>query len=137
MKKLFFISLICLSSFAKAQHKRPRINVKDTTVYTAVEQQPQFGNNESAFNKYLLKNLRYTGPDPNGNSQGRLIATFIIEKDGSVKQIKIVRPQHTSLERSMIGLLKASPKWRPAIHKGYVVRCQYSVPLFICLASEE
>ncbi|MEO7212260.1 energy transducer TonB [Mucilaginibacter sp.] len=137
MKQILVIVFIFSASFAKAQHTRPRINMKDTTVYTAVEQQPQFGKDEGAFNKYLLKNLRYAGPYPNENSQGRITAIFIIEKDGSVKQIKIVRPQHTSLERSMIGLLKASPKWRPAIHKGYVVRCQYFMPLFICLASEE
>jgi protein TonB len=131
MKKLFFISLICLSSFAKAQHKKPRINVKDTTVYTAVEQQPQFGADESALNKYLSKKVRYAVADTIGhNFEGRFVASFIVEKDGTLSHIKILRPTWGSATgRLFIKALRESSKWQPGIQDGYIVRVQFSVPI--------
>nr|WP_294948637.1 energy transducer TonB [uncultured Mucilaginibacter sp.] len=136
MKRILVIVFIFLASFAKAQHKKPRINVKDTTVYTVIEQQPQFGKEEGALGKYIMKNLLYH-PHSTESVQGHIIANFVVEKDGSLSRIKILRPKHTRFERLMIALLKAMPKWRPAIQNGYIVRCEFSVPIGISWASED
>jgi protein TonB len=139
MKQLLVIVFISLGFFAKAQHKKPRINVKDTTVYTAVEQQPQFGNDEVAFNKYLMKNVRYVPSDGVGhNTEGRFIASFVVEKDGTISHIKILRPNWDSATgREFVKAIQRSPKWRPGIQNGYLVRTKFSISMFICLASEE
>ncbi|OOQ61868.1 energy transducer TonB [Mucilaginibacter pedocola] len=133
---IILVGLICFGYFATAQQKLPKINPKDTTVYSAVDQQPQFGIDENAFNKYIVKNLNFQ-PDTTEELQWRVIASFIVEKDGSVSHIKVLRPKNTRFEKAFVDMLKAAPKWQqPAIHEGYYVRCEYSVPIHFHWASK-
>ncbi|MBD1365860.1 energy transducer TonB [Mucilaginibacter sp. ZT4R22] len=138
MKALLTFTVLIIVAVANAQPKQPKINVKDTIVYTAVEQQPQFGNDEVAFNKYLMKNVRYVPPDGVGhNTEGRFIASFVVEKDGTISHIKILRNWDSATGKEFVKAIQRSPKWRPGIQNGYLVRTKFSISMFICLASEE
>jgi protein TonB len=106
-------------------------------IFTAVEQQPTFPGGDGGFNKYLSKSIRYPAIARENNVQGRVILTFVVEKDGSLTDIKVLRSLGSGCDEEAIRALKASPKWKPGIQNGRPVRVQYSVPVSFALASEE
>ncbi|RWY52567.1 energy transducer TonB [Mucilaginibacter gilvus] len=106
-------------------------------IFTAVEQQPSFGNDDNAFNKYLGKAIRYPAVARENNVQGRVILTFVVERDGSLTDIKVLRGIGSGCDEEAIRALKSSPKWKPGIQNGRPVRVQFSVPVQFALASEE
>ena len=106
-------------------------------IFTAVEKQPQFPGGEAGFNKYLSKNLRYPAIARENNVQGRVVLTFVVERDGSLTDIKVLRPLGSGTDEEAIRALKSSPKWSPGIQNGRPVRVQYSIPINFALASEE
>jgi protein TonB len=68
--------------------------------------------------------------------QGRVILTFVVERDGSLTDIKVVRGIGSGCDEEAVRALKASPKWKPGIQNGKPVRVQYSVPVAFSLAQE-
>ncbi|AMR31144.1 energy transducer TonB [Mucilaginibacter sp. PAMC 26640] len=106
-------------------------------IFTAVEKQPTFPGGEGGFGKYLSKNLRYPAIARENNVQGRVVLTFVVERDGSLTDIKVLRPLGSGTDEEAIRVLKSSPKWSPGIQNGRPVRVQYSIPINFALASEE
>ncbi len=98
-------------------------------VFTAVEQSPSFPGGQEAFYQYLAKNLKYPAEAVKKNVQGRAILTFVIEKDGSLTDIKVVRGLGSGTDEEAVRVLKASPKWNPGVQNKRKVRVQYSVPI--------
>jgi protein TonB len=105
-------------------------------IFTAVEQQPVFPGGDAGFNKYLSKNIRYPAIARENNVQGRVIVQFVVERDGSLTDIKVVRGIGSGCDEEAMRALKASPKWKPGIQNGRPVRVQYSVPVAFALAQE-
>jgi protein TonB len=106
-------------------------------IFTAVEKQPGFPGGDAAFGKYLGKAIRYPAVARENNVQGRVILTFVVERDGSLTDIKVVRGIGSGCDEEAVRALKSSPKWTPGIQNGRPVRVQYSVPVAFSLASEE
>ncbi|MCQ6961260.1 energy transducer TonB [Mucilaginibacter aquariorum] len=105
-------------------------------IFTAVEQSPTFPGGEGAFGKYLQKNMRYPAIARENNVQGRVVLTFVVERDGSLTDIKVLRSLGSGTDEEAVRVLKASPKWKPGIQNGRPVRVQYSIPVNFTLASE-
>lgn len=106
-------------------------------IFTSVEQVPEFAGGLEKFGAYLSKNIRYPAVARENNVQGRVICTFVVERDGSLTDIKVVRGIGSGCDEEAIRVLKNSPKWKPGIQNGRPVRVQYSVPISFTLASEE
>jgi len=106
-------------------------------IFTSVEQVPEFAGGLEKFGQYLSKNIRYPAVARENNTQGRVICTFVVEKDGSLTDIKVVRGIGSGCDEEAVRVLKNSPKWKPGIQNGRPVRVQYSVPISFTLASEE
>jgi len=98
-------------------------------VFMAVEQFPSFPGGDKAFGQYLTKSIRYPDMARKNKTEGRVIATFVIEKDGTAKDIKIVRGIGDGADEEAVRVLKAMPKWAPGMQNGKAVRTQYSVPI--------
>jgi protein TonB len=105
-------------------------------IFTAVEQAPTFPGGDGAFGKYLGKNIRYPAIARENNVQGRVVLTFVVERDGSLTDIKVLRSLGSGTDEEAVRVLKASPKWKPGIQNGRPVRVQYSIPVNFTLASE-
>jgi len=105
-------------------------------IFTAVEKSPSFPGGEGAFGKYLGKNIKYPAVARENNVQGRVILTFVVERDGSLTDIKVVRGIGSGCDEEAIRVLKASPKWTPGIQNCRPVRVQYSIPVNFALAEE-
>ncbi len=104
-------------------------------VYNLVDDQPAFPGGPNAFMKYLAKNVKYPAADIDNNVQGRVVAQFVVEKDGSLTQIKTVRSPSKTMADEAIRVLKKSPKWKPGKVKGKAVRTMYTVPVTFAMSA--
>ena len=97
----------------------------DETVYTTVEQMPEFPGGQQAMTRYLTEDLRYPVIAQENGIQGTAICEYIVNKDGSTSDVKIVRSAgDPSLDKEAIRLIKAMPKWNPGKQNGKTVRVQ-------------
>jgi len=103
-------------------------------IFTAVENEPSF---KGDFGAYLSKHINYPAVDKENNVQGRVILTFVVEKDGSITDVKVLRSPDESLGDEATRVLKASPKWTPGIQNGRPVRVQYTIPVSFTLGDSE
>lgn len=104
-------------------------------VFTNVEVFPEFPGGLEAFYKFLSKTLVYPPMSKENNIQGRVTVNFVVEKDGSLTDIKVLRgvPGGDDLGQEAIRVLKKSPKWKPGVQNGRPVRVSYSVPVMFAL----
>ena len=92
-------------------------------IFTTVEQMPEFPGGDAAL-WIFSKNLIYPNIARENGIQGRVIASFIVEKDGSISNIQIVRGIGGGCQEEVLRLISTMPKWKPAKHQGVVVRCK-------------
>ncbi|MGI4805397.1 MAG: energy transducer TonB [Janthinobacterium lividum] len=92
--------------------------------FGTVEVLPHFPGGEKAFDEFLNQNLQVPK-----NVSGRVIATFVVEKNGSLTNIKIVRSLGEEADAEAIRILKAGPKWQPGTQLGKPVRTAYTMPI--------
>jgi protein TonB len=105
-------------------------------IFTSVEQVPEFPGGLDKFGAYLGKAIRYPAVARENGTQGRVIVTFVVERDGSLTDIKVTRGIGSGCDEEAVRVLKNSPKWKPGIQNGRPVRVQYSVPISFTLASD-
>jgi len=109
------------------------IPAKDNKVFTAVEQEPGFPGGIQAFGHYLQANIHYPADSRKKRVQGRVIISFVVEKDGSLSNIRIARGVADDIDREALRVIQASPRWTPGIQNGKLVRVAYSVPIAFTL----
>ena len=97
--------------------------------FDVVEQMPQFPGGSAALMEYLSKNVRYPEEAHKKGVQGRVIATFVVEKDGSITEAHIARSVDDLLDAEALRVVNAMPKWAPGMQKGEPVRVKYTVPI--------
>ncbi len=98
-------------------------------VFDVVEQMPQFPGGDAALFEYLSKNIKYPTIAEENGVQGRVIVTFVVEKDGSITDVKVVRSVDPSLDREASRVVKGMPHWIPGKQNGQAVRVKYTVPV--------
>ncbi len=106
-------------------------------IFTAVEKEPNFPGGEAAFASYLGKNIHYPAIAKENNVQGKVFLSFVVERDGSLTDIRVVRGIGSGCDDEAVRVLKASPKWRPGIQNGRPVRVAYTIPISFTLQSED
>ncbi|TFF39581.1 energy transducer TonB [Mucilaginibacter psychrotolerans] len=105
-------------------------------IFQAVEQQPSFGGGDSAFGQFLSYTLRYPDYAREHKITGRVILTFVVEANGHLTDIKVLRSPDESLSKEALRVMKLSPAWRPGIQNGRPVRVQFSVPIAFALSND-
>ena len=98
-------------------------------IFEVVEQNPQFPGGEQALMAWLTKNLKYPSVAQENGIQGRVMVSFVVNKDGSIVDPKIVRSVDPSLDKEAIRVVSAMPKWTPGRQRGKTVRVKYSLPV--------
>ena len=118
------------------------IIVEDTThkhggpVFTSVEKVPEFPGGINAFSQFLSRTVKYPKQARENNVQGRVIISFIVETDGSLTNIRVVRGIGSGTDEEAIRALKLSPKWLPGYQNRHKVRVAYSVPINFSLSED-
>ena len=110
---------------------------KDTTtddkVYDVCEQMPTHEGGDAALLKYLGENWKLPDEYKERGIQGRMVVGFIVEKDGSLTNVKVLRAVDIALDAEVLRVVKGMPKWIPGRHNGQRVRVRYLLPIHICL----
>jgi TonB family protein len=112
------------------------IRKKDNKIFTAVEKSPVFPGGIDAFFRYLGKNIRYPTKEREKGIQGRVIIGFVVEKDGSLSDVRLLRGVAPGIDAESVRVIKASPNWQPGKQNGKAVRVAYSVPISFTLAGD-
>jgi TonB family protein len=110
--------------------------VDEDKVYDVVEDMPIFPGGSSALFEYLNKNIRYPVVAQENDVQGRVVATFVVERDGSIGDVRIVKSVDPSLDKEAQRIVKSMPHWIPAKQNGIAVRCKYTVPVTFRLSGD-
>ena len=103
--------------------------VDPDTVYQIVEKMPQYRGGEEAMMKYVADNIKYPQEAKDKNISGRVFVSFVIEKDGSVNEVKVVRGIGGGCDEEAARVIKGMPKWEPGMQKGKPVRVNYMMPI--------
>lgn len=106
----------------------------DKKVFTAVEKSPVFQGGDNAMWQYVNKNIRYPEECAERNIQGRVTVQFVVEKDGSVGDVKIIRGVDPQLDGEAVRLVRTFPKFEPGTMNGEPVRVWYTFPVNFRLA---
>lgn len=109
---------------------------EEDTVYQIVEQMPQYTGGEEAMMKYVAENVKYPQAAKDKNISGRVFVGFVIEKDGSVSNVKVLRGIGGGCDEEAVRVIKGMPKWKPGIQKGKPVRVSYMMPINFKLDSQ-
>lgn len=128
--KLFLLALIIVVTVSvKAQTNAA--SVQDTTVYMSkdVTVKPQFVGGMQTMGSFLNSNVRYPKYAREHNIQGKVLISFIIEKDGTLTGFKIIKSVSKELDAETMRVMKLSPAWEPAKIDDRVVRCWFEMPL--------
>ena len=98
-------------------------------VFDVVEEMPSFPGGQGALMAFLSSNIKYPVVAQENGVQGRVIVGFVVEKDGSISDVKVMRSVDPSLDREAQRVVKAMPKWKPGKQNGSAVRVKYTVPV--------
>ncbi|RKR80239.1 TonB family protein [Mucilaginibacter gracilis] len=132
---LFIVGISAFSDRAYAQGKVKVNNktiksaksdtIKDVVMgFMAVTVKPQFPGGDAAFNRYVNEHVKYTG-----ERAGPVYVSFIVEKDGTLTNIKVVKGGEPELNQQIIEIVKNSPRWRGGIDSGRPMRAEITVPI--------
>jgi len=99
---------------------------EDTTIRVIAEVQPEFNGN---LNQWIGENVRYPEEAYARQIDGRVFVTFVIEKDGAVSHVRVVRSAHPLLDAEALRVISAMPKWKPAMAEGAAVRFEKTLPI--------
>ncbi len=137
MKRLLFLSaFLCTLSFgAFAQEKVST----DDAVFVVVEEQAEFPGGLDSMYAYIVKNLKYpeAAKEKGIEGKGRVFVNFIVERDGSITNVKCLRGIGGGCDEAAMEVVKNMPKWQPAKQRGKEVRCQFNLPIKFELSKDK
>ena len=102
---------------------------EENKVFDVVEQMPSFPGGTAALMAYLQKAIKYPPVAEENGIQGRVICTFVVERDGSVTDVRIAKSVDPSLDKEAQRVVSAMPKWIPGKQNGQSVRVKYTLPV--------
>lgn len=116
---------------AQSQLSVEKVNddVVEGQIFTVVEEQPSFPGGLPALFKYLAAEVKYPVIAQENGIQGRVVTSFVVDKEGNIKQVKVERGVDPALDAEALRVVKAMPKWIPGKQKGEVVAVRYILPV--------
>ncbi len=106
-------------------------------IFTVVEEQPRFPGGESARQQFMMDNLEYPQAARQAGVQGTVFVSFVIEQDGSVSNVEVLRGVGSGLDEEAVRVVKAMPRWIPGRQRGEDVRVQFNMPIRFRLSQDE
>ena len=102
---------------------------EEEEIFMVVEDQPEFPGGTAALLEYLRKNIKYPAICRENNIQGRVLVTFIVNKDGAIVEPEVVKSVNPSLDKEALRVISGMPNWKPGSQRGKPVRVKYTVPV--------
>lgn len=138
MKVIYTLCFVLIGTVLTAQEK-PNSSLKEpglksnTTqqeeVLSFCEEMPSFKGGDSLYLKYLRDNIEYPRMALESDVEGKVFAGFVVEKDGTISDVKILRGVSEELDREAKRVIRNMPAWNPGKHNNKLVRCRMVVPI--------
>ena len=103
--------------------------VDEQQIFTIVEENPEFPGGMAECYKWIGKNLQYPTISAENGVQGRVTVNFVVNADGSIVDIKVLRGVDPYLDKEAIRVVSKMPKWKPGKQRGKAVRCSFNLPI--------
>ena len=103
--------------------------VDEQQIFTIVEEQPEFPGGMAECYKWIGKNLQYPTISAENGVQGRVTVNFVVNADGSIVDVKVLRGVDPYLDKEAIRVVSKMPKWKPGKQRGKAVRCSFNLPV--------
>ena len=129
MKKLILMSMMAVFCLTTVSAQKTVVAQKNQKVFDIVEQMPEYPGGMEALFQYLSQNVKYPEDAKKQKIEGRVLASFVVETDGSITNVEVVKPAFPSLDAEAVRVLSSMPNWIPGKQNGEVVRVKYTVPL--------
>ncbi len=109
----------------------PKAKKEEVTeeIFVVVEEQPEFPGGNTAMMKFLSDNIKYPVIAQENGIQGRVITNFVVERDGSITDVQVVRGVDPSLDKEAVRVIQSMPKWKPGKQRGSTVRVRFTLPV--------
>jgi protein TonB len=105
------------------------IEPEDDVVHVNVQNRPEFPGGEPALFQYLAANLKYTKMAKEIGLQGKMLVSFVVWKDGTIRDIKIIRGLGAGLDEEAIRVIQSMPRWKPGNQNGLNVNVEFNMPV--------
>ncbi|HZW37822.1 MAG TPA: M56 family metallopeptidase [Ignavibacteriaceae bacterium] len=109
------------------------LNYHQDSVYTEPEVMPEYPGGQKALIDYMINNIKYPEVEKKAGIQGKVLVEFVIEKDGSITNVKIKEAVHEGLDAEALRVISGMPKWKPGTAKGEPVRTEMILPIMFAL----
>ena len=129
MKKFLIMALMALFGLTTVSAQKTVVAKKNQQVFDVVEKMPEYPGGQAALFEYLGTNVKYPADAEKQKIEGRVLVTFVVNTDGSITDIEVVRKAFPSLDAEAVRVISGMPKWIPGEQKGQKVRVKYTVPL--------
>ena len=131
MKRLILMSLMAICSLTTVLAQKTVVSQKDQKEepFNVVEDMPAFPGGMEAMIQFISSNIQYPADAQKQKVDGRVLVNFVVEKDGSITEVKVIKPAFPSLDAEAIRVVKAMPKWKPGYQRGQAVRVQFTMPI--------
>jgi periplasmic protein TonB len=102
---------------------------EENRIHVVVERMPEFPGGEAAMNQFIARNIRYPVIAQENGIQGRVVCQFVVNTDGKIVDVEVVRSIEESLDKEAIRVIKSMPPWTPGRQGGKNVRVKYTLPI--------
>lgn len=102
---------------------------EEEDIFVFVEENPEYPGGEAAMYKYFEENIKYPDLARNGNIEGKVFVRFVVEKDGSISNVRVMRDIGGGCGAEAMRVVKSMPKWKPGKQRGKAVRAEFNLPV--------
>ena len=118
-----------LDTYVPPPPPNPKVEEVTEEIFVVVEEQPEFPGGNTAMMKFLSDNIKYPVIAQENGIQGRVITNFVVERDGSITDVQVVRGVDPSLDKEAIRVIQSMPKWKAGKQRGSAVRVRFTLPV--------
>lgn len=133
MKRILMMAIAACMMTLGAQAQVQKGNTAPQDVFDVVEEMPQYPGGMQAMLSFLQENITYPKDAQEKKISGRVLVTFVVEKDGSISNVETVKSVFPSLDEEAVRIVKGMPNWKPGKQNGKVVRVKYTLPISFSL----
>lgn len=118
-----------MEAFVPPPPPKPKVEEVTEEIFVVVEEQPEFPGGNTAMMKFLSDNIKYPVIAQENGIQGRVITNFVVERDGSITDVQVVRGVDPSLDKEAVRVIQSMPRWKAGRQRGSAVRVRFTLPV--------
>lgn len=138
MKKSFFLSFcLVILAIVSGSSQDTQLKEDESVDFYVIEQKPEFPGGETELLKYVANNTTYPNEAKNKGIQGKVFVRFIIDKEGYVTNVTVVKSVDPLLDNEAVRVIEALPKWTPGKQRGDFVKVSFVIPINFTLNKDK